>query len=244
MAKYKDSTVAIMQPYFFPYLGYFSLIKASDYWIVFDPVQYIRKGWINRNRILAPEKPKGGWQYIRVPIIKAPRDTKIEDIRVNDDKPWRSRIIRQLEHYKKKAPYYAETIGVVADALESDFSSIAHLNTCILKIVCDYIGIQFNYEIYSEMGFPDMPISQPSDWAFNICKYLEVDTYINPPGGKNIFDRRRWKEHGISLRYLTSNLPYYSQRRDESIMGLSIIDVMMFNSPDDIRTMLDDFRYE
>ena len=85
-----------------------------------------------------------------------------------------------------------------------------------------------------------MTVNHPGDWALNISKYLNVSTYINPSGGKEIFPKEDWNTHGINLRFLTSNLPSYSQRREESIMGLSIIDIMMFNNSEDISVMLDD----
>ncbi|MCK5116111.1 MAG: WbqC family protein [Candidatus Aegiribacteria sp.] len=238
--KYKGSTIAIMQPYFFPYLGYFSLIKHTDYFIVFDEVQYIRKGWMNRNRILAPEKPNGGWQYISLPIQKAHREALISDIYINNNILWKDKLLHQLEHYRKKAPYFAEVTLFLSQTLNTNENSIAHLNAHLLDSVCEYLSIPFNYTISSEMDFPEMTVNHPGDWALNISKYLNVSTYINPSGGKEIFPKEDWNTHGINLRFLTSNLPSYSQRREESIMGLSIIDIMMFNNSEDISVMLDD----
>jgi len=88
--------LGIMQPYFFPYLGHFDLIYKTDRWIVFDTPQYIRQGWVNRNRILGPNS---GWQYITVPTRKHHRDNPIRDILVKEGKDWRERVCRQLEHY-------------------------------------------------------------------------------------------------------------------------------------------------
>ncbi len=93
--------LAIMQPYFLPYLGYFALIKHTDKFIVFDTPQYIRHGWIERNRIL---KPSEGWQYINVPLEKRPRDIAIKDLRIRQNDDWRRKILAQLEHYKKRLP--------------------------------------------------------------------------------------------------------------------------------------------
>jgi len=238
--KYKDSTIGIMQPYFFPYLGYFSLVKHTDFWIVFDPVQYIRRGWMNRNRILAPEKPNGGWQYISIPVKKAPRETLISDIFINNDIQWQDKLFRQLEHYRKKAPFFNTVNSLLKESFSTELSTITSLNVHLLSSVCEYLSIPFSYAVYSEMDFPDTPANQPGDWALNICKHLGVATYINPPGGKNIFPKEEWHANGINLKFLSSQLPYYSQRREESIMGLSIIDVMMFNSPDEISVMLDE----
>jgi hypothetical protein len=97
-----DMRIAIMQPYFFPYLGYYSLIKESDKFILFDTVQYIRHGWITRNRVL---KPIEGWQYIFVPLEKHGITTIINQVRIKNSENWKDKIIRQLEHYKKKHPF-------------------------------------------------------------------------------------------------------------------------------------------
>ena len=95
--------LGIMQPYLFPYLGYFDLIHCTDRWIVFDTAQYIRHGWINRNRIL---HPTSGWQYFIIPVKKQSRNTPICDIQVSDNPGWRARVLGQLEHYRKRAPYF------------------------------------------------------------------------------------------------------------------------------------------
>jgi len=99
--------LGIMQPYFFPYLGHFDLINYCDQWIIFDKIQYIRHGWVNRNRILHPTE---GWQYITVPVKKRSRDTLITDVEVADRSDWKRRIVNQVVHYKKHAPFYQETV--------------------------------------------------------------------------------------------------------------------------------------
>src|ERR1700752_1667989 len=104
--------LGLMQPYFFPYLGYFDLINCSDRWIVFDTVQYIRRGWMNRNRILHPEK---GWQYINVPIKRTSRDIPIFEAETTEPGPWQSRIIGQLNHDRKKAPHDEKTISLISE---------------------------------------------------------------------------------------------------------------------------------
>ena len=120
--------LGIMQPYFFPYLGYFDLINYTDRWIVFDTVQYIRHGWVNRNRIL---HPKEGWQHIVVPLKKHSRDTTIKDIEISKEPKWRKRILGQSQHYKKKAPYFYETYQLIEECLTIEECSISRLNVAI-----------------------------------------------------------------------------------------------------------------
>jgi hypothetical protein len=232
--------IAIMQPYFFPYLGYFSLIKATDEFILFDPVQFIRHGWIERNRVLKPDK---GWQYIGIPIQKHNQTTLIKDIKTNDNEDWRNKILRQLEHYKKKSPYYNQTIEVVARALKNHTQSVVELNQSILKEVCAYLQISFKCRIFSEMRLAINPVNAPDEWALNICNALGINEYWNPPGGTEFFDRSKYEKNGVKLVFQKPLLEAYSQRRgaENFEIGLSIIDIMMFNSIEEINTMLDKY---
>ena len=229
--------LGIMQPYLLPYLGYYSLIKNTDRWIVFDEVQYIRHGWIERNRIL---KPGEGWQYIAVPLQKHNRDTLIKDVLVKQD-DWRDKIFRQIDHYKK-APFFAQAIGVLKDAFDIETESITKLNAHVLQHTCNYLGIDFNYSIFSEMQLAIDPVNDAGEWALNISKALGAQTYINPPGGMEIFDQKKFENAGVELKFLKIELEPYAQRRQSFEPGLSILDVMMFNSPERINEMLDNYQ--
>jgi hypothetical protein len=232
--------IGIMQPYFFPYIGYFSLIKNTERFILFDVVQFIRHGWIERNRIL---KPDNGWQYISVPLHKYELTTLIKDTKINNTEDWKSKIFRQLEHYKKRSPFYKETIQVIEQSFKFTTDSITELSAVTLKNVCDYLTIPFNYEIFSKMNLDIEPVNAPDEWALNICKALNVDEYWNPVGGLDFFDRKKYTDAKIKLVFQKVNVIPYSQRRgvDNIEQGLSIIDVMMFNSPEEINKMLDDY---
>lgn len=226
-----------MQPYFFPYLGYFSLIKHTDQFILFDPVQFIRHGWIERNRILHPDK---GWQYIKVPLIKHSKTTTIKDIIINDSIDWKRKIFSQLGHYKKKAPFFKQTMQVVKKSLEIETPSITKLNQNILKNVCNYLDIEKDFLIFSEMHLGIDAPKAPDEWALNICKSLEnIKQYWNPPGGKSFFDETKYKTAGIKLVFHAVELSKYNQLRENFESGLSIIDVMMYNSVEKINEMLD-----
>lgn len=231
--------IGIMQPYFFPYLGYFSLIKQTDRFILFDTVQFIRHGWIERNRIL---KPGTGWQYIKVPVKKHSRDTIIKEISIDNNQDWQGRIFRQLEHYKKRSPFYEDTIMILKRAFEIETDSIVKLNENILKVICDYIGLNVNIKVFSEMNLNIEKANAPDEWALNICKSLgDITEYWNPEGGLEFFNRSKYENEGIEIKFLKMNLTRYSQRRQEFEPGLSIVDVMMFNEPEKINEMLDKY---
>ena len=144
-------------------------------------------------------------------------------------------------HYKKKAPYYFEVCELLKECLSVSETSIVKLNAYCLAKTCEYIGIPFNYEVYTEMGLEIAKVSHPGEWALRISEAMHATSYVNPPGGKEIFDRRKFDDANIELQFLDTKLPEYSQRRNTFENGLSIIDVMMFNSPKTIREMLDDY---
>src|SRR5262252_3536704 len=232
--------IAIMQPYFFPYLGYYSLLKKTDRFILFDTVQFIRHGWIERNRIL---KPGEGWQYIAVPLEKHNRITTISQITINNSEDWKGKLLRQLEHYKKRALFYKETISLVESALDIETNSIVRLNANILTKTCEYFGLSLHLDIYSEMNLIIDKVTHPGEWALNISKVLNAKEYINPPGGVGIFRGEQFESVGISLKFLANNLSEYSQRRSRFESGLSIIDVIMFNDINNINKLINDTRF-
>lgn len=230
--------IGIMQPYFMPYIGYFSLIKHVDLYILFDSVQFIRHGWVERNRIL---KQTGGWQYISVPLEKHSRDTIIKDIRINNDIKWKEKIIAQLTHYKK-APYYCEVINLLKQLFKEDYEDIVSLNLSSLKLICSYIGINTPISIFSKMDIEVNSVQEADEWALEICKKIPgTKEYWNAIGGINFFDRNKYTSANIDLKFQKVNLEIYKQKGDTFEPGLSIIDVMMFNSNEEINKMLDKY---
>lgn len=230
--------VAIMQPYFMPYIGYFSLIEHADKFILFDVVQFIRHGWIERNRIL---KPSEGWQYIKVPLEKHSRDMTIKEIRINNHIDWKVQILRQLEHYKKRAPFYTDVCTLLQDCFDTQESSIVELNARLLSKTCEYIGIEFNYDIFSEMDIRIGEVTHAGEWALRISEALQAAEYINPIGGVEIFDKKQFEKANIGLKFIKANLREYNQKRDAFESGLSIIDVMMYNSKEEIQKMVKEY---
>jgi hypothetical protein len=232
-------SLAIMQPYFMPYLGYFSLLKHTNHFILLDEVQFIRHGWIERNRIL---KQNGDWQYIKVPLIKHSRDTLIKDIKIDNTKDWQNKLLAQLQHYKKKAPYYNAVIEVLNEIFINEFKDITHLNKYALSTICNYLDINCTINIFSEMALKIEPVHEADEWALNICKALgDIKEYWNPPGGQSIFNKEKYDRQNIKLRFQSIKITEYRQLTNSFEPGLSIIDVMMFNSIDEINNMLDNY---
>jgi hypothetical protein len=228
-----------MQPYFFPYPGYFSLIKHVDRFILLDSVQFIRHGWVDRNRMLRQGE---GWLYIRPALHKHSLGTLIKDARIDDDRPWRKKMLSQLEPYRKSAPFYRPVRRLVEQVLAEVHGDIVALDKAALEAVLAYLGIGRKIETFSEMGLAIDPPRAADEWALNICRALGgVTEYWNPPGGESFMDRAKYEEAGISLRFLRPVLKPYDQRREGFEPGLSILDAMMFNPPERVNAMLDDY---
>jgi len=231
--------LSIMQPYFFPYLGYFALIKHADQFILFDTPQFIRHGWIERNQIL---KQDGTPLYIKVPLKKHSRDTTINNIEINNSENWKVKILAQLVPYKKKAPYYKEVIELLEKIFSLETESIVEFNFFSLKEICNYINIETPIKIWSEMGVSIDEVNAPDEWALNICKALKANIYYNPTGGMSFFDVDKYKRDGVELSFLEYIPTEYKQFSTQFVPFLSIIDVMMYNSPDQIAAFLNNYK--
>lgn len=231
-------TAGIMQPYFFPYVGYFSLISYSDEFVFFDTPQYIHHGWVNRNRILSIS---GEPTYIIVPTKKIEREQSIKETSIADSK-WIERLWGQLSVYKRKAPYYCDTMEFLHFILDNyNTDSISDLNIYTVKSVCEKIGIDAKFKVFSEMNTGIQKVGAPDEWALEICKYMHADVYVNPPGGQSFFDKNKYINAEIDLRFLQSNLRPYVQRIGKYVSGLSIIDVMMFCNNVEIKDIIEDY---
>ncbi|OBW58410.1 hypothetical protein A9986_05575 [Solibacillus silvestris] len=227
--------LVLMQPYFFPYIGYFQLMNLCDEFIAFDTVQYIKKGWINRNRILHPE---GNPTYVNVPIKKFKSNTLIKDILIDNTVDWKQTIINRLQQYYKTAPYKEEVLTFIENCLNGEFSHLSELNVHLLQETCNYLNINCRINSLSKCHFEYEKAAASDEWGLNICKALNAKTYINAPGGIVFFDKNKYWKENIDIKFINPTFNRYSQNSEAFISGLSILDVMMFNSVEDIQKML------
>lgn len=230
--------IAIMQPYFFPYLGYFALIKHTEQFILFDTPQFIRHGWIERNQIL---KQDGNKLYIKVPLIKHSRESRIMEVLINNNEDWQNKILAQLAPYKKKAPYYYNVTKLIKEIFNYKTDSIVDFNFHSLRLVCNYLNIDTPIKIWSKMDVKIEDANAPDEWALNICKALKAETYYNPIGGTSFFDTEKYINSGIEIKFMEIIPTKYNQISNEFVPYLSVIDVMMFNSKEDIQEMLNQY---
>ncbi|MBA3026192.1 MAG: WbqC family protein [Sulfurimonas sp.] len=231
--------IAIMQPYLFPYIGYWQLIANSDEFVFFDTVQYNKKSWMSRNRVLHPDNSYQ-FQYISVPIKKHSHGTLIKNVLINNDEAWREKLLGQLTLYKKlKAPFYDEVISLVNNILLKDYTSFLSLSIESIKEVCNYLQLNFKYQIASNIDISGHAIESSGDWALAISKSLQANEYINPYSGYEIFDEIKYNNHGVGITFIKAKLtPYQQSWKKEFQAGLSIIDILMFNDKDKVNEML------
>lgn len=228
--------LGIMQPYFFPYLGYYALIARTDRWVVFDVVQYNAKSWMNRNRIL---HPKTGWEYVGVPVLHAPKGTPISEIRVQNRDAALGRLLGQLEHYRRRAPYFPAVVELVRSAFaRAPTDRLVDLNVATLAVTCDYLGVTFDWSLCSEMDLDLDDVEHAGQWALRISQQLGAQSYLNPPGGRDIFHPEEWAAAGIALHFLDPPALRYDCTPYSFVEYLSILDVLMWSQPNTVAEAL------
>ena len=224
--------IAIMQPYFFPYIGYFQLINAVNKFIIYDDVNYINKGWINRNNILVNNSPN----LIQVPLIAASQNRLIKDILLVDENKWKDKLLKTIYFNYKKAPFFNQIISLLEESLLGEFKSISDLNYFTILKTCSYLNIETEFirtsSIYENCAL------KGENRILDICLKENADTYINQIGGQLLYDKIKFQEKGIVLNFINSKTSPYNQNTDSFINYLSIIDTMMFCSPKEIKSNL------
>ena len=227
--------IGIMQPYFVPYLGYFQLINAVDKYVIYDDVHYIKGGWINRNRILINGNPS----YFNVPLIGASPNKLINEIEVSNEDVLIQKNLRMLEGAYKKAPYFNDVYELMKDILCSGKTNLAEYLTYSIKKICEYLDINTEIVISSELNKDNS--LRGKEKVVAIVKELGGTTYYNAIGGQELYSFDYFKENGLELGFIKTNLVEYKQYNNEFQPYLSIVDIMMFNSKEEVKKMLDSY---
>lgn len=225
--------MAIMQPYLFPYIGYFQLMNAVDEFVVYDNIKHTKKGWINRNRILINGKD----EFITFPLK---HDSDFLDIRercLADVWPEeRRKIINKINDAYKKAPHYGTVYPVIEQCLLFDDMNLFKFIYNSLHVLKHYMEIDTQLIISSEI--PANHHLKSEQRVIDICKARKANTYINPIGGLELYDKDNFKNAGLELKFLKTGNISYKQFSSDFIPFLSIIDVLMFNPMEDVKEYL------
>ena len=226
-----------MQPYFFPYLGHFALIAHTDRWVVFDVSQYTPRSWMTRNRVLHPQS---GWTYVHAPLTRSSISLHTWQAQVETPQEVRRSLLGKLSHYRRRAPYYAQTVALVEESFErlGEDKSLVGVNVCGLASVCAYLGLHFNYQICSRLGLNLENIKGPGGWAPEISRQIGAQSYLNPISGQHLFNQEDFLTHGIDLQFMDFRNFSYNTGSYNFEPGLSILDVVMWNTPHQIQKAL------
>jgi hypothetical protein len=231
--------IAIMQPYFFPYIGYFQLINAVKEFVIYDNIQFSKKGWINRNRILV----NGTDAYITLPLKKDSDYLDVKDRYLSDD--WhieRKKLLNRITESYKKAPQFSTVFPIIEKALLFEDKNLFQFIFNSLKLVNEYLEIKTPFAISSAIQIDHQLKAEKKVIA--LCKARNANTYINPIGGMDLYNKENFKNEGINLQFLKANNIIYPQFKNNFIPSLSIIDVLMFNNLTTVKDFLSLYKFQ
>lgn len=225
-------TLGIMQPYFFPYLGYFQLIAAADKLVLYDNCQFIKGGWVNRNRLL---QHNGSVHYITVPLKRHSHKALISEVRIYDGIDWRKSILANIRQNYSKADFFKDIYPVVESVLMHNYETISQLNIASISEICRIIGINteivFSIDRYKsveeEVEKSEYDCKPMVKRILSICKIERADHYLNAIGGTKLYSQEFFASNGIKLEFVKTNDISYTQMNDEFVPNLSILDVLM-----------------
>jgi hypothetical protein len=229
--------IAIMQPYFFPYIGYFQLINSVDEFVIYDNIQFSKNGWINRNRILVNGKD----EYISLPLKKDSDYLNVNQRLLSDT--WsvdRIKLLNRVTESYRKAPQFQQIYPLFEKCLNVEYMNLFDFLYSSLKEVLFFMDVQSKIIVSSSIDIDHGLKSEEKVLA--ICKAQNATTYINPIGGIELYSKGRFEINAITLQFQKSNPINYSQLKNEFVPWLSILDVLMFNSKESVRSFLHDYQ--
>lgn len=227
--------LAIMQPYFMPYIGYLQLMNAVDKFVLYDDVNYINKGWINRNRILV-----NGQEYLfTIPLKEASQNKLINEIYLSNDPKWKGKLLKTIEQGYKKAPFYLTAFEVTEKIINFDAEKLSDWIAAGFGVLADHLSIKT--EIVPSSAIYQNTHLKAQERILDICLQEKAQHYINPIGGMELYDKSVFEEKGIRLNFIKSKPVVYPQFKNEFVPWLSILDILMFNEVVDIQHFLNEY---
>jgi hypothetical protein len=224
--------VAIMQPYFCPYLGYFQLMKSVEQFVLLDDVNFITRGWINRNQVLL----NGSAHMITLPVAKASQNERICDLSLSTDSAWQERLLKTIYQAYRRAPQFSTTFRLAEALFRFDDTNLAVFVGHSVRLMSQHLRLRC--EILQSSDLMPNPSLRGQDRIIHLCKELGATEYINPPGGKSLYRASDFLETGIKLYFLEPALHPYLQFEHAFVSGLSVIDALMFNTPSQVNEAL------
>ena len=223
--------MGLNQPYFMPYIGHWQLINAVDVFVIGDDYNFINRGWIHRNRILQNGQPK----YFNIEIAHASQNKKINELYLSDVYDAEKKLQTLRDAYSG-APHFAEGFMLMKKILECEERNLAYFLEHSIRCVCEYLGITTKLIRSSEI--PGNSELKREYRIYHQCGYVGADTYINAIGGRELYDFAEFKTRNLKLGFLQTADVRYQQFQQEFVPYLSMIDLIMFNSKEEIQEML------
>jgi len=233
--------VAIMQPYFFPYIGYYQMVNACDKFVFYDSVNYMQRGYINRNQILSVD----GKQYFTVPVKKSSLGTKIIEILISDYENWKIKFLNQIKYTYSKAPYFKDVYALLENFLvDKQYTQISDLASSSIIMISDYLNIKREFIFSSDLqGLSNLEDKVDKvDKLEYILHSQKANAIILPPGSKLLY--KDWQPKTLEKNILAMPNIDYKQFNKQFVENLSIIDVLMFNTPSDVLSFIQNFKYQ
>lgn len=224
--------IGIMQPYFFPYIGYWQLLNMVDEYVVYDDVNYIKRGWINRNNILL----NGAAKMINLHIRDASQNRLIKDTQVSQTKDDTRKLLATIKQAYHGAPYFGQVYRMLEESLQCESICLSDYLAYQLRAVCDYLGIHTKLLLSSNIKKDNSLKGEEKIIA--ICRSRKAGCYVNAIGGMQLYKQENFEKAGLKLQFLKTDDIAYRQYTDDFVSNLSIIDVMMFNSVEQITGLL------
>jgi hypothetical protein len=228
-------TIAIMQPYFLPYIGYFQLLNTVDKFVLYDDVNFINRGWINRNNMLVGGKP----YLFTIPLVNASQNRLIHEVQLSDEASWRKKLTKTVQQAYLKAPYFQIVFPLFEKMIHQEAKDVSDLIHQSLLDLTGYLGI--DTEIVRSSRIYDNSTHKGQDRILDICRKEGATHYINPIGGQELYNKALFEQEGIQLNFIKSILHPYSQFKNAFVPWLSILDVLMFNDITKTRELLLEF---
>ena len=219
-----------MQPYLFPYIGYWQLVGMADVFVLYDDVDYIKSGYINRNYILA----NNAKQRFTLNVVGASSNTPINQIKVGDNA---RKLVKTIKQEYSKAPYFEDVFGLIEDILLNDEKNLAKYLEYSVRSISRYLDSNTQILLSSEIAKDNTLKGQEK--IISLCRLLKASQYINAIGGQSLYSKEIFSDANIQLNFLKTKPIEYKQFADDFVPSLSIIDIMMFNSREEIVGFLD-----
>lgn len=219
--------IAIMQPYIFPYIGYFNLIYESDIFVLYNDVQYIERGWINRNRVISRE----GAHEFTIPLQKSSSSKLISDIYLADKTLWQDKFLKMVEMTYKKAPYFLPAFSLINEIFSKDEEKIDGLIYNSIVSIFKYLGVDKKIILSTEIDY-DRGVDKVEK-IISIANQLSANTILFPTGSVELYSQKMFPNFKTDV-IKPELLPYKQFKKDQFTSGLSIIDLLMFNSKENL----------